>query len=111
MFKGTPWSYVTPEGGIDNSSIALLVKAADATRRHRVTSLQITHAALGSPVEFVLGIGGPPVFRVLLGTAAFPQSSVLFEEPLTGLVNEEVAIQVQGAVPGAVYVSLQGDSI
>jgi hypothetical protein len=104
------WFYAAPSGGIDNSSTAVTIKAADANFKNFITGLQISHATLGAATELAIrdGAGGTVLWRMTLGTAAQENLPVVFDPPLRGTKNTLLEVVTLTAVTGDVLVNAQG---
>jgi hypothetical protein len=104
------WFYVAPAGGIDNSSTAVTIKAADTNFRNFITGLQISHATLGAATELAIrdGAAGTVLWRCTLGTDPVEQLPISFDPPLRGTKNTLLEIVTLTAVTGDVLVNVQG---
>jgi hypothetical protein len=105
------WSYAAATGGIDNTTTAVTIKAADgAGRRNYITDVQISHATLGAATEFAIrdGAGGTVLWRMTLATTANENISVHFRTPLVGSLNTLLEVVTLSAVTGDVLVNAQG---
>lgn len=110
--QGTAWSYAAASGGIVNTTTAVTFKAADASLRNYITSVQIASEALTTATEVAIrdGAGGTVLWRTKISTAGLLNGmSMTFDPPLfstAATLLEVLTITASGA--GAVYFNAQG---
>jgi hypothetical protein len=104
------WSYAAASGGIDNTTTAVTIKAADANFCNYISALQISHATLGAATELAIrdGAAGTVLWRMTLGTAAVENLPIEFPVPLKGTKNTLLEVVTLTAVTGDVLVNAQG---
>lgn len=108
----TPWQYAAAAAGISNTTTAVPIKAADATLRNYITSLQISSDALGAATEVAIrdGAGGTVLWRTKVGTAGITGGeSIVFPSPIRGTAATLLeVVTLTASITGAVYVNAQG---
>lgn len=106
------WQYAAAAGGINNSTVAaVMAPAAGAGIRNYITGIQCSATALGVGTELVVrdGVGGPVIWRGVLGTAALMPTNFQFPVPLKGSANTLLEVATLTAtVTGNVYINAQG---
>lgn len=111
--QGAPsngWAYTPGTGGLTNTTTAATIKAAVASKRNYVTTLQISAGTLGTATEVAIrdGAGGTVLWRGFVGTAG-AQMNIRFDVPLIGSVNTLLeAVTLTATTTGGVYVNAQG---
>jgi len=106
----TQWSYAAASGGISNTTTAVTIKAAVASVRNCITSIQVSNGTLGAATEVAIrdGAAGTVLWRGFCGTAA-NQETFVFPAPLVGSVNTLLeVVTLTATVTGGVYVNVQG---
>lgn len=108
----TQWQYAAASGGISNTTTAVPIKAADATLRNYITSIQIIATALGAATEIAIrdGAGGAVLWRGYIGTAgALGGMEIAFQVPLKGTAATLLeVVTLTASITGSVYVNAQG---
>ena len=109
---GVAWSYAAASGGILNTTTAVTIKAAHATLRNYITTIQLSSEALTTATEFAIrdGAGGTVLWRRKIGTAGILTGITCeFWPPLfsTAATLLEV-VTLTASVAGAVYFNAQG---
>lgn len=104
------WFYAAPAGGIDGSTTAVTIKAADANFRNYISSLQISHATLANATELAIrdGAAGTVLWRMTLGTVAVESLPIRFDPPLRGTKNTLLEVVTLTSAAGDVLVNAQG---
>lgn len=106
------WSYAAATSGIVNTTTAVTIKAADATHRNYVTSIQVMAEALGTATELAIrdGAGGTVLWRTKIGTGGLTTGfSAVFANPLRGSAATLLeVVTLTASTTGAVYFSAQG---
>lgn len=110
IFATQQWSYAAATGGIDNSAVAVTIKAAVANERNYIEGCQFQHATLGGATEFAIrdGAAGTVLWRTGFPTTAMALTGVQFDPPLRGSVNTLVEVITLTGVTGDVFVNCQG---
>jgi hypothetical protein len=107
----TYWNYAAAAGGIVNTTTAVTIKAAaGAGVRNYISSLNISHDALGAATEIVIrdGAAGTVIWRGKLQTTAAEDKAIIFNLPLRGSPNTLLEVATLTAVTGGVFVNVQG---
>lgn len=107
------WQYFPPVGGILNTTTAVTIKAAHASERNYITSLQIMSEALGATTEFAIrdGAGGAVLWKVKIPATGFIYGGIaaVFPVPIKGTAATLLEIvTLTASVTGAVYFNAQG---
>ena len=109
---GERWQYAAASGGISNTTTAVTIKAAHATLRNYITSIQIAAEALGAATELAIrdGAGGTVLWRTKIGTGGITAGeAIVFPVPLKGTAATLLeVVTLTASVTGAVYVNCQG---
>ena len=106
------WQYAAATAGILNTTTAVTIKAADASLRNYVTSLEIMSEALATATEVAIrdGAGGTVLWRIKIGTAGLTGGwDCTFPTPIRGsaaTLLEVVTLTASGT--GAVYFNAHG---
>lgn len=108
--RANSWVYAAASGGISNTTTAVTILAADATRRICITSLDLSWSTLGAGTEVVIrdGAGGSVLWRGYLDTVAGRFAPPPFETPVCGTANTLMEVATISAVTGAVYFNARG---
>lgn len=105
------WAYAAAASGITSTTFVNLKAAAAASTKNCFSGLQISTTTLGAGTEFVIrdGAGGTVLWRMVLGTAALPLTSINLPSPICG---SDATLMEAGALTnptsGAIYVNVQG---
>ncbi len=106
------WTYAAAASGIVNTTTAVTFKAAHATLRNYVTSIQVMAEALGAATELAIrdGAGGAVLWRTKIGTGGVTGGiSIVFPNPLKGTANTLLeVVTLTASVTGAVYFNATG---
>jgi hypothetical protein len=105
------WNYAGT--GVTNTTTAVTLIAANATRKNCVSSVDISWTTLGAATTAVIrdGVGGAVLWRVALGVAAGSMSPSSFTIPKCGAAaNTLLEFALETAVTGTVYVNANGPS-
>lgn len=106
------WTYSAAASGIVNTTTAVTFKAAHASLRNYVTSIQIMSEALGAATELAIrdGAGGTVLWRTKIGTGGIVSGlSINFPVPLKGTAATLLeVVTLTASVTGAVYFNAQG---
>ena len=106
------WQYAAATAGISNTTTAVTFKAAHATLRNYVTSIQIESDALGAATELAIrdGAGGTVLWRTKIGTGGITGGiSIVFPVPLKGTAATLLeVVTLTASVTGAVFFNAQG---
>jgi hypothetical protein len=107
------WNYAPPTGGLTNTTTAVTIKAAVASQRGNISSIQLSHSPLGAATEFAIrdGAAGTVLWRHTIPlTTAEGLFSVVFDPPIRqAAVNTLLEIvTLTASVTGAVYFNAQG---
>lgn len=104
------WSYPAPASGIVNKTSADQVKAAIASMRNVITTIQISAGALSAATELVIrdGAGGTVLWRMGLTTAGLAPTT--FNVRLPSTTNTLLEVATLTAVTGSIYFNAQGHS-
>jgi hypothetical protein len=105
------WSYAAATSGIVNTTTAVTIKtAAGAGIRNYLSSLSISHDALGGATEIAIrdGAAGTVLWRGKLQTTAAEEKTIAFNPPLKGTANTLLEVVTLTAVTGGVFVNAQG---
>lgn len=85
------WQYVSPAGGITNSTADVAVKAAVAGKRNYVTRwMWSVGVALATASEIVIKDGAVIMARISIPAGTVPPNFIDFDPPLQGSVNTAV---------------------
>jgi hypothetical protein len=104
------WNYAAASGGISNTTTAVTIKAADATRSICILSLQLSAPTLGAATEVAIrdGAGGTVLWRGFMSTAGGNQA-VTPQPPICGTANTLMeVVTLTATVTGAIYFNAQG---
>lgn len=107
------WSYAAPASGLVNTTTAVTIKAAVASQRGNISSIQIMSEALGTATEFAIrdGAAGTVMWRIKINTAGLVNGQTfVFDPPLRqAAVNTLLEIvTLTASTTGAVYFNAQG---
>lgn len=106
------WSYAAAAGGISNTTTAVTIKAADATRKNCISSVQLMSGALGAATEVAIrdGAGGTVLWRGFLSTAGLGSDNVQLDVPVCNASANTLleAVTLTATITGAVYLDAQG---
>jgi len=109
-----PWSYAAAVGGIDNTVVAVTIKAAaGAGVKNYITSMDVSWEALTAGGEFCVrdGAGGTVLHRILLPTAVQGYQNFTFPTPLAGTAATLLeVVTLTASIVGKVYVNARGFS-
>lgn len=108
---GNSWQFAAGASGIVNTTTAATLKAAaGASVRNYLTSLQISHDALGGVTELVIrdGAAGTVIWRGKLQVTAAELPTIVFTNPLFGTANTLLEVAALTAVTGGIYINAQG---
>jgi len=106
------WSYAAASGGISNTTTAVTIKAANASFKNCITSIQLSAGALGAATEIAIrdGAGGTVVWRGYLSTAGLAGQNTQFDVPICNASTNTLleVVTLTATITGAVYVNAQG---
>jgi hypothetical protein len=114
------WNYAAAASGIVNTTTAVTIKAAASRTdpfsvtkglRNYITGISFCSDALGAATELAIrdGAGGTVLWRTKLGTAATPQTSIVFPSPLRGSENTLLeVVTLTASVTGGVFFNATG---
>lgn len=112
--SATFWRYTALAGGIVSSTADVTIKSASGSSliRNYLCTIDISHAALAAPIEFVVKDNVTVIWRGLLQTAAVDVSAgagkITFSPCLRGSQNAGMSVALLTSDPGGVYVNASG---
>lgn len=105
------WNYAAAASGIVSSTTAVTIKAAVASQRGNVSSLQLYADSGGTATEFALrdGAAGTVMWRAKIPATGMALVNVVFDPPLRqAAVNTLLEIVTLTSSAGATYCNVQG---
>jgi hypothetical protein len=95
---------------ITNTTTASVIKAATASNKNYITSIQIAHDTLASATELVIrnGASGTVLFRTKLQTSLLSTTNIILPVPLVSSTNTLLEVAVITQTLGTIYLNFQG---
>ena len=107
------WSYAAPASGLVNTTTAVTIKAAVASQRGNISSIQIQSEPLGAATEFAIrdGAAGTVLWRIKYPVTTQIQPVIIkFDTPLRQAAVSTLLeiVTLTASVTGAIYFNAQG---